>query len=142
MFNLQKSDDSDGSRTRDAPPPTSTTTTGRHDVDLIGVVGVEVGNDVARVHCVQVDVVVVVIVVIDVVVDVDDQGEDPESKRTKVYGLSPTDDGSACCVTTRYSRGTLVNKWQISFTHLVAAVGCCDGAVDARGVSVTPGFTL
>ena len=115
MFNLQKSNDSDGSRTRDAPPTTSTMTTGRHDVDLIGVVGVEVGYDVARVHRVQVDVVVVVIVVIDVVVDVDDQGEDPESKRAKVYGLSPTDDGRACCVTTRYSRGTLGNTWQISF---------------------------
>ena len=40
-----------------------TTGTG-HNIDLIGIVGVEVGHDVARVNGIKVDVVVVVIVVV------------------------------------------------------------------------------
>ena len=40
-----------------------TTGTG-HDIDLIGIVGVKVGHDVAGVHGIKVDIVVVVIIVV------------------------------------------------------------------------------
>ena len=62
---------------------------------LIGVVGVEVGHDVAGVHRVDVEVVVVVVIVVDVVVDVEHEGEDARGEGCEVHCLGAADDGGA-----------------------------------------------
>ena len=62
---------------------------------LIGVVGVEVGHDVAGVHRVDVEVVVVVVIVVDVVVDVEHEGQDARGEGCEVHCLGAADDGGA-----------------------------------------------
>ena len=51
----------------EGPLPSSTR---RHDVHLIGIIGVEIRHNVTRVHSIYVQIVVVVIVVVYVVVHV------------------------------------------------------------------------
>ena len=40
---------------------------------LICIIGIEVCNDVARIHCVDVQVVVVVVIIVNVIVYIQDQ---------------------------------------------------------------------
>ena len=64
---------------------------------LICVVGVEVGHNVAGVHCVDVEVVVVVVIVVDVVVHVEHEGQDARGEGCEVHCLGAADDGGAGC---------------------------------------------
>ena len=58
--------------------------------DLVCIVGIEVRHNVAGVHGVDVQVVVVVVVIVHIVVDIEDKGEDPSSKGSKVQSLPCT----------------------------------------------------
>ena len=84
---------------------TSLPSPGRHDVHLVGVVGVEISHNVARVHGVNIQVVVIVVVVVDVIVDIDDEGQDPGGECGKVHGLAPGYDGGRGGAGTRLHLG-------------------------------------
>ena len=94
--------------------PLPSSTTRRHDVDLISIVSVEVCHNVAGVNSINVEVVVVIIVVVDVVVDVEDQSEDASSKSSKVNSLGSADDGGAGSTGAGSHCVSLENVWKIS----------------------------
>ena len=69
MLYLNGRDDHNSSRPRDTA--LSAPAARGHNVDLIGIVCIEIGHDVAWINSVQVQIIVVVIIVVDVVVNVD-----------------------------------------------------------------------
>jgi len=119
---LDCSNEHDGCR----PHGTSLFASWWHNVDLIGIVGVEVGHDIAGVHSVQVQIVVVVVVVIDVVVDVDDKGHDANGECRKVHSFGSAYDGCGGCIFARGGRRrALIDEGQLSLVFF---------AVDPSGV--------
>ena len=55
---------------------------------MVCIVRIEIGNNVAGVNCIDVEVVVVIIVVVDVVVDIEDEGEDTSGESSKINRLA------------------------------------------------------
>ena len=96
----------------------------RHDVHLVGVIGVEIRHNVTRVHRIDIEIVVIVIVVINVVVHIEYKREDSSRECREINSLGSTNDGGALGVTTGLNRWPLIDEGQIPLDKLFLAVSC------------------
>ena len=100
------------------PPPPAR----RHDVHLVGVIGVEICHNITGVHRINVQIVVVVIVVVYVVVHVQNQREDSGRERREVHSFGPADNGGALGVSAGLNLRPLIDEGQISLDKLFLVV--------------------